>query len=217
MIVDPARFHEKPLILRRLDGDDFSVRVDGLMLGRIMLKPISGGAAVWLWTITGPYMQPPLQPSSGDCETLEQAKAALRGAWDLWLRYARQRGEGRWHPGSVEALNTWNGHRQGWAKRLKFVPDRFAAAWDARHTFEEGARREVALSKAECDPILRKAALKAHGEVCCDCGIIGLHRLEVHHLNPIAEGQRRSRVEDVVVVCRNCHADRDAEMRLVAA
>lgn len=102
----------------------------------------------------------------------------------------------------------------GRAKRLRFVPDRFQAAWSARRTFDEGARREVVLSKAERDPMLRKAALKAHGEVCCDCGISGLHRLEVHHLNPIAEGARRTTVQDVVVVCRNCHSDRHLEMRM---
>jgi 5-methylcytosine-specific restriction protein A len=30
-------------------------------------------------------------------------------------------------------------------------------------------------------------------------------QLDVHHLDPIAEGQRRTRLEDVVVLCANCH------------
>ena len=30
-------------------------------------------------------------------------------------------------------------------------------------------------------------------------------QLDVHHLDPIAEGQRRTKIEDVVVLCANCH------------
>jgi predicted HNH restriction endonuclease len=30
-------------------------------------------------------------------------------------------------------------------------------------------------------------------------------QLDVHHRDPIAEGQRRTRIEDVMVLCANCH------------
>lgn len=49
-----------------------------------------------------------------------------------------------------------------------------------------------------------------------DCGDEVLHRLDVHHLDPIAEGQRWTTLADVVVVCKNCHADRHAAMRRTA-
>ena len=29
--------------------------------------------------------------------------------------------------------------------------------------------------------------------------------IEIHHLDPIAEGERETKVEDVIPLCRNCH------------
>jgi predicted HNH restriction endonuclease len=72
---------------------------------------------------------------------------------------------------------------------------------------------EVVLSKAERDPALRAAALKFHGAVCKVCGESSLHRLDVHHLDPVSEGARRTTVRDVVVLCANHHRDAHAEMR----
>ena len=91
---------------------------------------------------------------------------------------------------------------------LAAIPERFSV-----QSFSEGQRVEVVLSKAERDPLLRKAALKVHGAVCADCGDTALHHLDVHHLNPVSEGQRKTTVKDVVVVCKNCHADRHHAMR----
>ncbi len=87
-----------------------------------------------------------------------------------------------------------------------FVPERFSAAWIGR-TFVEGARKEFVLSKAERDPAVRRAALKHYGRKCKECGFVPKvdSQLDVHHLNPIAEGQRQTRIEDVVVLCANCH------------
>jgi predicted HNH restriction endonuclease len=95
----------------------------------------------------------------------------------------------------------------------RFVPDRFARAWAERHSFDEGARVEVVLSKAERDPALRQAALKFHGARCSVCGESDLLILDVHHLDPVAEGQRRTTVRDVVVLCANHHRYAHAEMR----
>ena len=47
-----------------------------------------------------------------------------------------------------------------------FLPERFAANWLGRKVFEEGARQELLLSKAERNPALRKAALKHFGSKC---------------------------------------------------
>ena len=84
-----------------------------------------------------------------------------------------------------------------------FVPQRFATAW------AEGNRTDVVISKAERDPALRKAALKKYGEKCmhtdCDSVIKHVSQLDVHHLNPIAEGVRKTTLNDVAVLCANCH------------
>lgn len=87
-----------------------------------------------------------------------------------------------------------------------FVPERFSAAWFGR-TYLEGARKELILSKAERDPAVRRAALKHYGRQCMECGFEPVvdSQLDVHHLDPIAEGQRRTKIEDVVVLCANCH------------
>ncbi len=101
MIVNIAPLHGKPLILRRIGEDDYSVRVADLSVGRIMLKPVSGGSAVWLWSITGPYMPPQLQPSSGDAGSLDDAKTMIKSKWLSWMFYAASRGgEAEWHVGS---------------------------------------------------------------------------------------------------------------------
>jgi 5-methylcytosine-specific restriction endonuclease McrA len=91
---------------------------------------------------------------------------------------------------------------------LAAIPARFSV-----QSFSEGQRVELVLSKAERDPMLRKAALKVYGAVCADCGDTALHHLDVHHLNPVSEGQRKTTIKDVVVVCKNCHADRHHAMR----
>lgn len=87
-----------------------------------------------------------------------------------------------------------------------FVPARFATAWAGR-TYLEGAKKDVLLSKAERDPAVRRAALNHYGRKCMACGFLPKvdSQLDVHHLDPIAEGQRRTRIEDVAVLCANCH------------
>jgi len=89
-----------------------------------------------------------------------------------------------------------------------FIPERFSSAWVDR-TYLEGAKKDIVLSKAERHPLIRKAALKHYGRKCMNpaCGFVPKvdSQLDVHHLNPIAEGQRRTRIEDVVVLCANCH------------
>ena len=94
-------------------------------------------------------------------------------------------------------------------KLVAFVPDRFAAAWAGRasRTFLEGARNLVILSKAERDPAIRRTALNHYGRKCTACGFVPRvdSQLDVHHLDPIAEGVRRTKLEDVVVLCANCH------------
>lgn len=97
----------------------------------------------------------------------------------------------------------------------QFVPSRFLAAWQGRREFHEGERSEVVLSKAERDPALRNAALKHYGCRCQweGCKVTQPHMLDVHHLDPIAEGARRTTLADVIVLCKNHHAEAHFQMR----
>jgi len=90
-----------------------------------------------------------------------------------------------------------------------FVPERFKTAWRDRdnQSFLEGARKEVVLSKAERDPMLRQTAIRKYGLVCMACGYVPKvsTQIDVHHKDPIAEGERKTTVADVLVLCANCH------------
>jgi Rad3-related DNA helicase len=100
-----------------------------------------------------------------------------------------------------------------------FVPERFTSQWTQRKVFEEGAREELVLSKAERDPGLRKATLKHYGSKCQyeGCTVNQPHMLDVHHLDPIAEGVRRTTLKDVTVLCANHHRQAHFEMRSAKA
>ena len=59
---------------------------------------LAGGGTVLLWTVTGPYILPDLQPSHGDAETLDEAKQAFRAKYVAWLHWAVSRlGEATWN------------------------------------------------------------------------------------------------------------------------
>jgi len=96
----------------------------------------------------------------------------------------------------------------GRAEKLTgFVPERFSAAWSSRKTYLEGAKKELILSKSERDPAVRRAALNHYGRKCMACSFVPRvdAQLDVHHLDPITEGVRRTKLDDVVVFCANCH------------
>ena len=86
----------------------------------------------------------------------------------------------------------------------QFLPERFERSW------AEGARHDAHLSKAERNTAIKKAALRHYGLKCraCDLEVQEAYAsmIEIHHLDPIAEGERRTKLEDVVPLCRNCHA-----------
>jgi Rad3-related DNA helicase len=98
----------------------------------------------------------------------------------------------------------------------RFLPERFAANWLGRKVFEEGARQELLLSKAERNPGLRKAALKHYGSKCQHpaCEVGQAHLLDVHHLDPVSEGVRRTTLNDVTVLCANHHRQAHFEMKM---
>jgi Rad3-related DNA helicase len=84
----------------------------------------------------------------------------------------------------------------------RFLPNRFVESW------LEGGQATVTLSAKERDPLIRKRVLERYGVVCLSCGLKPPHPqvIDVHHLDPIAEGERMTTLEDVIPLCRNCHA-----------
>lgn len=93
------------------------------------------------------------------------------------------------------------------ARKLSgIVPSRFAQQWQER-MYQEGTRGDVVLSKAERDPALRKAVLRKYGCECAACGFMPKvsQQIEIHHLYPIAEGERKTTLADVAPLCANCH------------
>jgi len=93
-----------------------------------------------------------------------------------------------------------------WQKIESFVPDRFKQNWSNK-TFSEGDRYELTLSAVERNPSVRRNAIKHYGLKCyaCDLTPKTSNQIDVHHLDPIAEGQRQTIMEDVIPLCANCH------------
>lgn len=80
---------------------------------------------------------------------------------------------------------------------------------------QEGNRVEVILSKPERDSRARRQCLEIHGFTCKACGFnfsdfygpVGSRYIQVHHLFPLAEGERAvNPATDLVPLCANCHA-----------
>jgi hypothetical protein len=85
------------LTLKRAAAYDYVVMFGNRCAGRIMLKPKAFGASVWLWTITGPYVSPTMQPSHGEADNLEDAKVSFKSKWQALSNSAAKSGlELRW-------------------------------------------------------------------------------------------------------------------------
>jgi Rad3-related DNA helicase len=93
------------------------------------------------------------------------------------------------------------------------IPERFRAN---QEFFEEGSLVLQTHFKRERKVALRAAALKLYGAHCMapGCDITALHLLEVHHTRPIAQGERRTTLDEVVVLCKNHHADAHHELKI---
>ena len=134
----------------------------------------------------------------------------------LFDDFAKVLGAGCGHRMHIVRCSFLNGRV---TKLSGFVPERFANAWPAlADSSVEGERVEVVLSKAERDPALRKAALKHYGIKCSRCSFVPtvMCQLDVHHKHPIAEGVRRTTLNDLIVLCANCHRRAHFELRQAA-
>lgn len=102
--------------------------------------------------------------------------------------------------------------RSGRDALLKAIPERFRGN---QVSFEEGSQVLQTHFKRERNEGLRTAAIRNYGARCMapGCDITALHRLEVHHTRPIALGERRTTLDEVVVLCKNHHADAHQELR----
>lgn len=90
--VDPDRFTGLPLLTKRLAPGDYAVTVDGLRAGRIMRQPRAFGVEVWLWSVTGPALVQAGLSSSGEADSLHDARLAFREALDGWLAWRTAQG-----------------------------------------------------------------------------------------------------------------------------
>lgn len=86
--IDPHRLTGVPLVSKATAQDDYSIFIDGMTAGRIMRQARSFGKETWLWIITGPALVQAGMTSSGEAETLEQARVAFRERFNEWLTWA---------------------------------------------------------------------------------------------------------------------------------
>jgi Rad3-related DNA helicase len=85
----------------------------------------------------------------------------------------------------------------------QFLPERFKESW------VEGGRDIDQLITAERrrSHAIRGRALEHYGCKCYACDEVPPHPsiIDIHHLRPIAEGERQTTLQDVIPLCANCH------------
>ncbi|MBI4314548.1 MAG: HNH endonuclease [Chloroflexi bacterium] len=81
--------------------------------------------------------------------------------------------------------------------------------------YQEGGVKEITVELIRRNPLLRTRAIAAYGYTCIVCGFnfeqqygdLGVGYVEVHHLRPLSARKttHTASVNDVKVVCANCH------------
>ena len=95
---DPQIFVRLSLHLEGGDDDDYRVKIAGHTAGRIFRTMRSASQHVWLWTVTGPYLQGAELNGNGNSADLSEAKTAFRFTFDAWLQWAiQQNAPVMWH------------------------------------------------------------------------------------------------------------------------
>ena len=111
-------------------------------------------------------------------------------------------GRGLRHPDAACDLHLLD----GWHAQIAgFLPPRFKDR--LTESWAEGGRSENTTSKFERDWRVCRYVLNHYGVKCLACEDPKLieRPIEVHHPNPIAEGERRTKLEEVIPLCANCH------------
>ncbi|MBC7618772.1 MAG: DEAD/DEAH box helicase [Candidatus Saccharibacteria bacterium] len=154
-----------------------------------------------------PYLRPTILDDKPVSRYLDSKVVALR----------------RTNQGLHRGLRTPNAHctlllldpRSGRDELREAIPARFKVSWEF---FEEGSLvvRTHLVEEKTRSAALRSAALKYHGCKCAheNCTVTAIHLLDVHHIKPIALGARKTTMDDVVVLCKNHHAEAHHQMRM---
>ncbi len=125
-------------------------------------------------------------------------------AAELWNREFKDKEISR-----DELMNSLNEIFQGEGR--KFKEDEAPLIKDY---FEEGERYKAEISKNKRNASLVKHRLEKDNYTCQHCGFasesistIPLESVlvEVHHIEPLQEGQRQTVIEDLITLCPNCH------------
>ena len=82
-----------------------------------------------------------------------------------------------------------------------------SSSLSATSPLSRGARYELTLSAVERNPSVRRNALKHYGLKCYACDLVPktANQIDIHHLDPVAEGERQTTLYDLVPLCANCH------------
>jgi 5-methylcytosine-specific restriction protein A len=91
--------------------------------------------------------------------------------------------------------------------QASFIPKRFKQSW-AKKAYSEGAQIEDILSQERNrNTYLRRLAIKQYGLKCYACDFVPKtsNQIDIHHLDPIAEGERQTTLDDLIPLCANCH------------
>lgn len=84
LTVDPRELVGQQLTPTAIAENDYRV----LPAGRVFLREVANGASHWFWTLSGPSLVQPALSSSGQADTLEEARLALRTQFDKWLAWS---------------------------------------------------------------------------------------------------------------------------------
>lgn len=154
----------------------------------------------------------------------EQSNGLLREAMDYYLGYL----DSKKHPLSeVEKRNRKKNPPQGNSGSSSQTPSYTSTPEPIKkpepepepepETYDklEGAKHQDTVTRYERDRENRKACIAHYGYVCQVCkmdfaktyGDLGKEFIEVHHLHPVAQGERNvNPITDLIPLCSNCHS-----------
>ena len=144
----------------------------------------------------------------------EQSDGLLREAIDYYLGYL----DSKKHPLSeVEKRNRKKNPPPGNSGSSSQTPSDTSTPEPEPETYDklEGAKHQDTVTRYERDRENRKACIAHYGYVCQVCkmdfaktyGDLGKEFIEVHHLHPVAQGERNvNPITDLIPLCSNCHS-----------
>lgn len=98
---------------------------------------------------------------------------------------------------------------------MEAIPSRFKGALISAM---EGEVEAALRNERERHRPFRTLALKHYGCQCMwheGCDVKAPYLLDVHHRDPVSEGVRRTALQDLMVLCKNHHAEAHQQMRLL--